>query len=267
MLIKSPVVALAFIWSISLAGQDSLIYKVEYICETKIEKGKTQDGLNTLYFTGDKSLYIHNEFPTESRWAGESGDPNRRVFHYIQGDSEGLPVYMDFTSDSMTYKSEYGNAHINFIFTEAIPKIDWKILDLESKIGGYSARLAVGDFGGRTYQVYFTEEIPIPLGPYKLTGLPGLILEVFSVDEMVKYWFKSFQIVKKVDVEIASPTDGINITKEGFKKMLIEKLLSVESRGNVTNNNPPSDWEIEKDKWTILGDYKKERAEKRKKKK
>ena len=254
------------LWSFSHTGQDTTIYQVEYICETKIQKGRVQDGLNTLYFSGNKSLYIHNDFPTESRWAGDINDPNMRSFHYIQGDSEGLPVYINLTLDSMIYKSEYGDPNINFIWTKPIPKIDWDILDLERNIGDFTARLAVGDFGGRTYEAWFTEEIPVPFGPYKLNGLPGLILEAFSRDEFVRYRFKSFKKSDDTKVEIAPPKDGNHINMDDFVNRRLQSLYRVEAGYGATQRDPPPNWEIEKNKWTIYSDYRKERAEKRRQK-
>ena len=32
-------------------------------------------------------------------------------------------------------------------------------------------------FSGREWNVWFTEEIPVSLGPWKLNGLPGIILQ------------------------------------------------------------------------------------------
>lgn len=36
--------------------------------------------------------------------------------------------------------------------------------------------MATTIFRGRKWTVYFTEDIPLPLGPWKLGALPGLIL-------------------------------------------------------------------------------------------
>lgn len=62
-------------------------------------------------------------------------------------------------------------------FSEKLPKIDWQISDRRDSVGGYSCIFAEGRFGGRTWKVWFSPEIPLPCGPWKLGGLPGLILK------------------------------------------------------------------------------------------
>ena len=42
-------------------------------------------------------------------------------------------------------------------------------------------------FRGRDYKAFYTEKIPIPEGPWKFYGLPGLILHVKSEDESFEW--------------------------------------------------------------------------------
>ncbi len=65
----------------------------------------------------------------------------------------------------------------NYIYKEAIPIIDWKIDNEHCKVLSYSCQKATGYFRGRTYEVWFTTDIPVNNGPWKLGGLPGLILK------------------------------------------------------------------------------------------
>lgn len=60
-----------------------------------------------------------------------------------------------------------------------IPNFNWQLKSTEKKtIGGYTCSLAIGSYAGRTYKVWYTTEIPVSDGPWKFSGLPGLILEV-----------------------------------------------------------------------------------------
>ena len=66
-----------------------------------------------------------------------------------------------------------------FVYTDSVPSIQWEFSPEEStSIVGYECNKATADFAGRTYTAWFTPEIPLPFGPYKFGGLPGLILKI-----------------------------------------------------------------------------------------
>ncbi|WP_124642023.1 GLPGLI family protein [Amniculibacterium aquaticum] len=66
--------------------------------------------------------------------------------------------------------------------------INWKITKGKSKkILNYDCELAEADFRGRKWQVWFAKDIPISTGPWKLHGLPGLILEAKDIDGIFNY--------------------------------------------------------------------------------
>jgi len=46
---------------------------------------------------------------------------------------------------------------------------------------------AEGDFRGRHYIAWFSNKILIPDGPWKLCGLPGLILEAYDEKKTVYF--------------------------------------------------------------------------------
>jgi GLPGLI family protein len=79
--------------------------------------------------------------------------------------------------------------------------VEWEIKDEVKKILNYKCQKATCNYRGRNYVVFFTSEIPIQNGPFKFDGLPGLILEVFSEDKMVKIKAKSIKITDLLKIE------------------------------------------------------------------
>lgn len=89
----------------------------------------------------------------------------------------------------MIYKNfGEGKVHIydkvamhDFKVTEKIPDFKWDISDEWDEIAGYKVRKAVCSFRGRKYEAWFAPEVPVPDGPWKFCGLPGLIMKVYDV--------------------------------------------------------------------------------------
>ena len=65
-----------------------------------------------------------------------------------------------------------------YVVEEPIENIDWTLSEDSLKnVLGYDCIMATADYHGRKWTAWFTPEIPLHTGPWKLAGLPGLILE------------------------------------------------------------------------------------------
>lgn len=96
------------------------------------------------------------------------------------------------------------------------PGVEWEIADEVKEINGYEAQKATGIFGGRDYTAWFTTELPFPYGPWKLHGLPGLILEASdSKNEVV---FRFLEFAKEAGEEIALPEEATQASLRDFNR-------------------------------------------------
>ena len=73
----------------------------------------------------------------------------------------------------------------------------WEIVQDKKEIAGYICQKASTNYLGREWIVYFTPEIPINQGPWKLWGLPGLIVEARDKDNLFSFELDGFEVVKK----------------------------------------------------------------------
>ena len=64
--------------------------------------------------------------------------------------------------------------------SEETPEIAWTLTDDTVTVGGYLCQQATATFRGLKWHVYYTEEVPTSAGPWRLRGLPGLIVEAKS---------------------------------------------------------------------------------------
>lgn len=121
-------------------------------------------------------------------------------------------IEKDLGKQSLLYKSRIGRDQYSYNETPAFP---WKILPETVKIGEYNTQKAEVVYGGRTWYAWFTQEIPLQDGPYKFSGLPGLIMKV--QDAKGDYSFDLMQTKKIASVQ-QPQTRGqyINISKSKY---------------------------------------------------
>jgi hypothetical protein len=99
--------------------------------------------------------------------------------------------YKDQTTSILSYMA-FGGTEL-FSVEEKIPAIDWKILNETTEIHGLSCQKATGVYRGRNYEAWFCSQLPYNNGPWKLGGLPGLILEAYDTKKEVVFTFESFE--------------------------------------------------------------------------
>lgn len=88
--------------------------------------------------------------------------------------------------------------------------ISWELLNETKKINSFNCQKARGNFRGRTYTVWFTNDIPVCLGPWKLNGLPGLILE--ATDSLNQFQFFAEKIELQMEVNTLDTRGFFNHT-------------------------------------------------------
>lgn len=79
-------------------------------------------------------------------------------------------------------------------YSDSIPSFAWNYsTEQGDTILGYECQKATVAFAGRTYTAWFTTEIPLPYGPYKFGGLPGLILRLQDADKQYSWECMGFE--------------------------------------------------------------------------
>lgn len=84
-----------------------------------------------------------------------------------------------------------------FRYEEDMPEFEWELTDSVINILGYDCHMAKCNFRGREWTAYYAEEIPLMEGPWKLHGLPGLIMKAH--DNEGQYNFECIGIKSKAD--------------------------------------------------------------------
>lgn len=64
-----------------------------------------------------------------------------------------------------------------YFYKEDLPNFDWEMLDGDMTVCSYPCQKAKTYFRGREWVVWYAIDLPYSDGPWKLSGLPGLILQ------------------------------------------------------------------------------------------
>jgi len=95
-------------------------------------------------------------------------------------------VYKNYPRGHVTVTDGFGGNH--FQYSDYLHPQQWILTDSTKTIMGYTCQMAVSVFRGRRWIAWFAPDIPISDGPWKLSGLPGLIMEAY--DEKKHFHFK-----------------------------------------------------------------------------
>jgi GLPGLI family protein len=203
-----------------------------------------------LLFSNNRSLWQY--LPDAS---GE-GDPNT-----FTGNGGGMVIRFAGGSNDISYCNlEKGTrldqreiADKNYVVTDSIRKLDWKLTGETKQILNFTARKAISQRIGTRMQMtmengemkreqvpdtvsivaWFTTDVPVAVGPTTYQGqLPGLILELDENNG--RTFFKAVAVSPKVSVsKIKEPKDGKKITAAEFDKER-DKVME-EMRRNMPN--------------------------------
>lgn len=105
-----------------------------------------------------------------------------------------------------------------YLVEEEFSKLDWKIKEEIREIGGYSCQKAEVRFKGRDYTAWFTPEIPFQAGPWKLSGLPGLILEAVDSRNEVSFKYAGFDKMDEDEFLVEIPKNTIKTNKKTLER-------------------------------------------------
>ncbi|WP_454897709.1 GLPGLI family protein [Alloprevotella tannerae] len=115
-------------------------------------------------------------------------------------------------------KLTFATYHVDwFKYSEPIPALQWKIEGKDSVIAGYHCQAATTSLRGRQWRAWFTLDIPVSDGPWKLCGLPGLILR--ATDEQGYFDFDCTGItsIEIPPIELAKNNYVSCTPEEAFK--------------------------------------------------
>ena len=144
------------------------IYRYE--CKTTDADG--QPVTDSMYIAVQTSGGITKSFPYEEYDRQKKGS-SRIADGYLAAQMHMATVFTNYpetriTTQEMLYPYRY-------MTDEPLEKPDWTLTNGKDSICGYACMSATTKYHGLTWNVYYTEDVPASIGPWKLGGLLGLI--------------------------------------------------------------------------------------------
>lgn len=178
---------------------------------------------------------------------GENNQSAIKEMHVLKDEDAGAMAKMPGTISSNTREGEsyqivkdkignitvfdYGNTVLTKLqYEDNIGKFNWQLEESMDTIATYSCQKATLNFRGRKYIAWFTADIPTSEGPWKFSGLPGLIVKVEDSDQLFSFTM----------IGLIQPKDPLpfKISKKDYLKVSRDDWnQSVQKRGLGMNAN------------------------------
>lgn len=200
--------------------------EVEYKCE--IESDLPTSLFTTLYINNNVSIF-KEKTSTAVRGKFKDDDGSYTTL-------EPLIVFEPFLKVDRSNKKVLFFEMIGantFLVEDDYHNLDWTITEETKSVAGFSCNKAIASFRGRQWIVWFTTQIPLSFGPWKLHGLPGLILEAY--DSTNKYTWKAVKVEFAKSTVFNKDFDSLMNTKNS-KPISYQQFLrdTEEYRENVS---------------------------------
>lgn len=173
-------------------------YNVEigYTIFFNTERPTSQKGVLYLDSLRAKSLFIYGK-NTESR-IKQNKDESSKYDLFIAAKKK--IYYQDKDSDTLTSRINIFSEQ--YLVKESIPDMKWVIHDEEKMLDKYLLKKATLYFRGRNYVAWYSEDYPLSFGPWKFSGLPGLIMEIYDTKKRYHWQINSIKKTENTSLNL-----------------------------------------------------------------
>jgi len=195
-------------------------------------------------------LLRFNQHESVSRFTGKFQGGNaldsirRTTIPALMNSNRYASVYTNLKTSRMVSRQQAFTELV--LVDDSLQPIQWTIHSDRRLFNTLNTQKATARVRGRDYTAWFCPDIPVSTGPWKLFGLPGLILEAYDDKGHVRFLFESLTIPDLTKQPIIPP---ILVNKRNYKSMN-EKEFVTKRRDNLVNSgrmaNAEPSWENSK---------------------
>ncbi len=122
---------------------------------------------------------------------------------------------------NQTSQSQKNVLSTDFVLSDSVPKIKWRITNETREIAGFTCRRANALILDSVYVVaFYTDEIVAKSGPEAFAGLPGMILGVALPNEQVTWFATNYSPLLDNSLKNPPVLNGKKVTKTELLNLL-----------------------------------------------
>jgi GLPGLI family protein len=145
-----------------------------------------------------------------------------------------LNIYKGYPDKKITVRDNF--AFSSYLYEEDLVSPEWQLGKETTIVLGYSCKNARTFFRGREYEVWYTTEIPISEGPWKFTGLPGLILKISDTRNQLSWECVAIEKPTWTDeIYFSESNEALKVTRAQYLK---NKQRYMDSPGGFISGSP-----------------------------
>jgi len=132
--------------------------------------------------------------------------------------------------------SFYGYDDHKFFKVTQQNQLKWMLAaSKDTVIASYICKKATTTFAGRNYIAWYTRQIPVNDGPYKFSGLPGLIVKLYDNKNLHCFTLTSFKKINYNQLITLSKQKYIEITPQEYVNVVRNKVNRLS--GNIQSGS------------------------------
>lgn len=185
-------------------------------------------------------ISIYDDYYRMMRYLGYRGLIATRIYNEpseIEDVKAGITsdqIYTDFEKQELITGSYFWSTL--YAKAEPLTKIEWTIQPQKKQILSQKCQMATTTFRGRRYTAWFAPDIPISAGPWKLNGLPGIILAANDDKNEISFTCIKISMPEKNAPPLAFPKNATLISTEKFEKT--KKAFDKDPKAGLAMSDP-----------------------------
>jgi GLPGLI family protein len=229
----------AVFWQLFFSGNSTVFsqvmpQKIQVDYKMLLNQSPPVESNAKLWFSDGVSVYNWGDNNVDSQFESE---PGSMILQLRDSNPQGTINRIDFADGTLTTLGSLFNEP--YLLKEVLPELQWTLGVKTKEVEGLRLNEAKTTFRGRNYTVWYCPDLPFAAGPWKLHGLPGVILEAYDEEDFLKITFTAVRLGSKAGTppkSKATPAQVLSIDdfrtrQENLATELIKRIQAKLPRG------------------------------------